>query len=228
IEDGLGVRGVLVICNDVTDEQRNRMALQALNRSLEEEVAQRRRAQSDLAAAKMRSDVALAVSEHQLQQKLDDWQQLHAMSERLLDARTLPEQFDIVLRTVTGLHDCAQGVISLFDADAGAGAGGLRTQASQGLSEAGLAALCWVAPGAGACGTAFAHKRRVVVADTATDPLYAGYRDFARDEGIRALYSTPFFGSDGSALGVVSVYFNARRVPDERETQLTDICARQI
>ncbi|MCC2973660.1 PAS domain-containing protein [Massilia sp. IC2-476] len=224
IEDELGVRGVLVICNDVTEEHRNRIALQELNRSLEEEVAQRRRAQAELAAAKMRSDVALAVSEHQIERQLDDWQQLHAMTERLLDVRTLAAQFDIVLRTVTSLHGCRQGAIALFDE----GAGGLRVQASQGVSAAGLAALACVPSGAGACGTAFRDGRRVVVADTATDPLYAAYRGFACDEGIKALYSTPFFGNDGRALGVISVYFGERRVPDERETQLTDICTRQI
>lgn len=50
IEDETGVRGVLVICNDVTEEQRNRAALLELNHRLEDEVAQRTRAQSELAA----------------------------------------------------------------------------------------------------------------------------------------------------------------------------------
>ncbi len=59
VEDEDGVRGVLVICNDVTEDQRNRLALQDLNRRLEEEVAERRRAESELAAAKGRSEVAL-------------------------------------------------------------------------------------------------------------------------------------------------------------------------
>ncbi|MFN3791806.1 PAS domain S-box protein [Massilia sp.] len=224
IEDETGVRGVLVICNDVTEEQRNRAALLELNRRLEDEVAQRTRAQSELAAAKMRSDVALAVSEHQLARQLDDWQRLHAMSERLLEARTLPEQFDIVLRTVTRLHGSHQGVVSLHDE----AAGGLVTQASQGIDAAGLAALRCVPLGAGACGTAFRDKRRVVVADTEADPLYADYRGFAREQGIRALYSTPFFDRDGNAIGVVSIYFCERRVPDEREMRLTDVCARHL
>ncbi|CAN7336166.1 PAS domain-containing protein [Massilia sp. LjRoot122] len=203
IEDDSGVRGVLAICKDVTSEHQTRAAL---------------------AAAKMRSDVALAVSEHQLERQLGDWQQLHAMSERLLEERTLSGQFDIVLRAVTQLHGCHRGVVSLYDA----GAGGLVTQASQGLDEAGLAALRCVPVGAGACGTAFRDKRRIVVADTATDPLYAEYRGFALEQGIKALYSTPFFANDGSALGVISMYFSDQRVPDEREMQLTDICARHL
>ena len=60
VEDEEGVRGVLVICNDVTEEQLNREALHALNRRLEAEVAERRRAEAELAAAKGRSEVALA------------------------------------------------------------------------------------------------------------------------------------------------------------------------
>ena len=224
IEDEEGVRGVLVICTDVTGAHHRRLALQGMNRDLEEEVAQRRRAQSELAAAKMRSDVALAVSEHQLARQLDDWQQLHAMSERLLDAGTLAQQFEIVLRMMTGLHGCQMGAISLHDPDAG----GLTLQAAQGLDQEGLATLRCIAVGSGPCGAAFAQRRRVVANDFARDPRYAEYSDFALRQGIRSVYSTPFFGGDGTALGVISLYFGDMRVPDEREIQLTDICARQL
>ena len=224
VEDEAGVRGVLVICNDVTEEHLNREALQSLNCRLEEEVAERRRAETELAAAKGRSDVALAASESELARQLEDWQLMHAMSERLLDARSLHEQFDIVLRTVTALHGAEQGVVSLYDPERA----GLVTQASQGIDEAGLAVLSCVPPGAGACGTAYSERRRVVVADTGTDPLYAAYRDFANAQGIRALYSTPFFAGDGTVLGVISVYFRQARVPTEREMQLTDIYARHF
>jgi len=224
IEDEHGVQGVLVICNDVSEEQRNRAALQALNARLEEEVAQRKRAQAELGAAKMRSDVALAVSEHQLARQLDDWQLLHAMSERLLDAATLEDQFEIVLRTATGLHGCGMGAIWMFDA----AAGGLVVQATHGMDAAALVALRGVPAGVGAAGTAFAERRRVVVSDPADDPLYAPFRDLVLRHGVRAACSTPFFGAGGQVLGVISMYFGDARVPDEREMQLTDICARQL
>ena len=224
IADEEGVRGVLVVCNDVTEDHLNRLALQALNERLEQEVAERRRAEAELAAAKGRSDSALALTEGELARQLEDWQRLHAMSARLLDTASLAEQFDIVLRTVTALHGAHQGVVSLFDPVRG----GLVTQASQGIDADGLAALACVAPGAGACGLAYSEGRRVVVADTATDPLYVAYRGFANAQGIRSLYSTPFFAADGAPLGVISVYFGQARLPSEREMQLTDIYARHI
>ena len=231
IADEEGVRGVLVICNDVSAEHRNRLALQELNARLEREVAERKRAEAGLAAAKARSDTALAVSESalaesesELARQLADWQRLHAMSARLLDAGSLAEQFDIVLRTVTVLHGADKGVVSLYDPRQG----GLVTQASQGIDAAGLAVLCRVPPGAGACGAAYAQGRRVVVHDTSVDPLYEGYRDFAAGQGVRSLYSTPFFAGDGAPLGVISVYFSESRLPSEREMQLTDIYARHI
>lgn len=224
IADEDGVRGVLVICNDVTAGHRNRLALQDLNARLEREVAERQRAEAGLAAAKARSDSALAESESELARQLADWRRLHAMSARLLEARSLAEQFDIVLRTVTALHGADKGVVSLYDARQG----GLVTQASQGIDAAGLAALCCVPPGAGACGTAYAEGRRVVIHDTAVDPLYESYRDFAAGQGVRSLYSTPFFAGDGAPLGVISVYFSEARLPSEREMQLTDIYARHI
>jgi len=59
IEDEEGVRGVLVVCNDVTGAHLDRLALEEVNARLAREVAERQRAEAELAAAKARSDSAL-------------------------------------------------------------------------------------------------------------------------------------------------------------------------
>jgi PAS domain S-box-containing protein len=224
IEDESGVQGVLVICNDVTEEHKNRERLQRLNLELADEVQMRQRAQDALSTERDRIDAALGKSQGDLAHQVRDWQQLHGMSSTLLQARTLRDQFAIVLKTVTDFHQCGQGVISLYDPNKG----GLVMQASLGLTEPGLARLACVPAGAGACGRAFQEMDRVVVEDTETDPLYEHCRDFAREQGIRALYSTPFFSVAGEPLGVLSVYFPTPRKPDERELRLSDICVSQI
>jgi len=224
IEDESGVQGVLVICKDVTAQHECRQRLEQLNQALAVEVDIRKRAQAHLSEERDRIDAALEKSQSDLAQQVCDWQQLHAMVSKLLQARSLREQFEIVLRTVADFHRCQQGVVSLYDA----GKGGLVAQASLGLTEEGLVQLACVPRGAGACGTAFRDKRRVIVEDTETDPLYAGYRGFARGEGIRGLYSTPFFNLAGEPLGVLSIYFPAPGKPNERELRLTDICVAQI
>ncbi|MGV3742006.1 MAG: PAS domain S-box protein [Burkholderiaceae bacterium] len=224
IEDESGVHGVLVVCNDVTESYANKLALSERNRELDAEVKARRQAQECLAHERDRIDAALVESRRELAQQALDWQKLHAMSTRLLQARTLREQFDAVRETVLDFHQSAQGAISLFDAEKG----GLATQASMGISSQGLEVLKCVGPGADACGLAYRDMRRIVIEDTETDPVYKPYLDFARQEDIRALYSTPFFRLSGEPLGVLSVYFPASRRPTEREMRLVDICIGQI
>ena len=50
IEDDAGVHGVLVVCNDVTEQHEARQHLQQLNRQLEEEIERRKQAEARLAA----------------------------------------------------------------------------------------------------------------------------------------------------------------------------------
>jgi len=49
IEDDAGVHGVLVVCNDVTEQHKTRERLQQLNRQLETEIEQRKQAEARLA-----------------------------------------------------------------------------------------------------------------------------------------------------------------------------------
>ncbi|WP_019143112.1 PAS domain-containing protein [Noviherbaspirillum massiliense] len=224
LEDESGVRGILVICSDVTEQHLNRERLVQLNRELDGEVQVRQQAQADLTIERDRIDAALGKSRDDLARQVRDWQRLHDMSSMLLKARTLEDQFDIVLKAVTDFHHCSQGAISLHDPKSNC----LVSQASLGLTESGMACLASVPVGAGACGLAFQTMGRVIVEDTETDPVYEPYRDFAREQGIRALYSTPFFSLAGEPLGVLSVYYDTPRRPDERELRLTDICAGQI
>lgn len=155
-----------------------------------------------------------------LTREVQDWQSLQALGSRLLQATTLEAQLKLVLETGAAFHHSEQGLLSLYDQHAG----GLVTVASLGISREGLEQLACVAVGDGACGSAFQKRSRVIIGDTETDPIYAPYRAFARAEGIRSVFSTPFFGSDGEPLGVFSIYSKTPRVPDERELRLTDIC----
>lgn len=213
-----------MICKDVTRENEYRRNLQSLNEALALEVEMRKRAQAQLAEQRDRIGVALAESQGQLAQQVHDWQQLHGMAFNVLKAGSLQEQFQVVLETVCRFHGCLKGVVSLYDVDKA----GLVVQAAYGVGPEGLVALECVPAGAGACGTAFQDRHRVIVEDTESDPLYENYRGFAHSEEIRALYSTPFFTHKGDPLGVLSVYFPTKRTPTDRELQLTDICVGQI
>lgn len=159
-----------------------------------------------------------------LNNEVSDWQKLHALSSRLLQLSSFSAQLHEVLRAVADFHGSKHGVISLFNKKAG----GLVPIASLGLSEEGLDQLQCIAVGDGACGLAFKEKRRIIIEDTEADPIYSKYICFARNEGIRSVVSTPFYAANGKALGVLSIYAYAPKVPDERELRLTDICIGQV
>lgn len=82
-----------------------------------------------------------------------------------------------------------------------------------------------IGPGVGSCGTAMAEKRRVVVEDIATDPLWAPFRDEALSHGLRACWSEPIPASDGSVLGSLAMYFREVRRPTQREITILSTAA---
>lgn len=70
-----------------------------------------------------------------------------------------------------------------------------------------------VGEGVGSCGTAAYRGTPVYVADIATDPLWADYRDLAAKHGLCACWSTPIKGMDDVTRGTFAVYYDAPRSP---------------
>ncbi len=161
---------------------------------------------------------------HAQAQQVQDLQQMHEMTSALFVSGSLEEQLDLVLRTAAAFLGAGQGVISMFDAEAG----GLVTKASMGLSADGLRQIACVAIGDGACGLAFAQGRSIVVQDTEADPAYLAYRPLARQEDFRCVLSSPFHDATGASSGVLSLYSRHPRCLDEREMRLVEICAGHI
>ena len=155
-----------------------------------------------------------------LRDELKDWQSLHAMSKQLLATPRLEDQLAILLRTVLHVYGATQGSVTLYDE----GWHALVPAASVGLDATALAFVACVPIGAGACGKAFETKGSVTVIDTEADPIFENYCEFSRANGIRAVFSTPFFDGNGSAVGVISIYLPVPRGPTEREQRLTDVC----
>ena len=81
-----------------------------------------------------------------------------------------------------------------------------------------------IGPNAGSCGTAAFLRRRVVVEDIATDPLWADYRDVALSYGLQACWSEPILDASGEILGTLAYYYNTPKHPGEWElTTIVDI-----
>src|SRR4051794_6118070 len=75
-------------------------------------------------------------------------------------------------------------------------------------------------PTSGACGAALNGREPVVVDDIQASTLYSlSRREAARAAGIVAVWSSPFFASDGRPLGTFALLSKARWRPDDEERQ---------
>jgi formate hydrogenlyase transcriptional activator len=73
----------------------------------------------------------------------------------------------------------------------------------------------------GLCGKAAFSKRRVIVADVATDPGWPeDYRELALSNDIRAAWSEPLLTKDNDVLGTFALYSHEARVPTEEDLAL--------
>ena len=149
---------------------------------------------------------------------------LHDLAVQLGGLPDLPQMLRATLECIAYLHGTARGLFSLYDAATGA----LEVIASMGMDDATLEQVRRVTPGpnAGACGSAFALRQRVIVEDTELDQCFLLYREIARAAGFRAVHSTPVVNRAGDILGVVSVHFDEPRRPSEMQMKLADMCAR--
>jgi PAS domain S-box-containing protein len=77
-----------------------------------------------------------------------------------------------------------------------------------------------IGPNAGSCGTAAYTKAPVIVADIASDPLWADFRDLASEHDLRSCWSTPIFSATGDLLGTFAMYYNEPRSPSEADRNL--------
>ena len=79
-----------------------------------------------------------------------------------------------------------------------------------------------IGPSAGSCGTAAYRAQQVIVADIATDPLWADYRELALPHGLRACWSTPIFSSDGAVIATFALYYREPRSPSRRDQDIIE------
>lgn len=137
-------------------------------------------------------------------------------------ARTVLEE---LCHTIEGLADEGLLVsILLLDEDAGH----LRHGAAPSLPDDYNRAIdgIEIGPSVGSCGTAAYRGEQVIVSDIATDPLWADYRDLAVRHDLRACWSTPIRGLDGSLLGTFALYYRQPRTPTAEQLLLASLVGR--
>jgi signal transduction histidine kinase/CheY-like chemotaxis protein len=168
-------------------------------------------------------DDLLGRTQAELGQQVADLHRLHELTSRLLDARGLADQLQMILVALADFHGARRGLLTLFDTRSGT----LGIAASTGFTPDIVARLMQTSGIDGACAICCAQRERTVIDDTQDDNVDPGLRALADEEGFRAVHATPLIGQDGEVLGAISVHLDRPRMPSERERTLADICARK-
>jgi diguanylate cyclase (GGDEF)-like protein/PAS domain S-box-containing protein len=79
-----------------------------------------------------------------------------------------------------------------------------------------------IGPGVGSCGTAAYTEQTVVVTDIANDPLWADYKDLAKENDLAACWSVPILGQQRRVLGTFAVYYRQVRAPMPHELSVVE------
>jgi signal transduction histidine kinase/ActR/RegA family two-component response regulator len=158
----------------------------------------------------------------ELEIQVEDLRRLHETSVRLTGLLDVDAVLREVLRAAMAAQNTDLGLLSLCDPERP----GLRLAVHAGLDDEFLRHVETLSPGGGACGTAYAERRRVVVEDTEVDPVYAPSRQAAREAGFRGCHSTPLISRRGDTIGVLSLLFREPHRPSDREMRLMDLYAR--
>ena len=146
--------------------------------------------------------------------------------ELIADGAELRDALTEIARLVERLAPPALCCVVLLQADGKH----LKPIAAPSLPEEYCAAIDGVeiGPCCGSCGTAAWRREPVVVSDIATDPLWAGPRDFTLSFGLRACWSLPILRKDGTVLGTIALYYREPRGPTAKDWGLLAPCARLV
>lgn len=79
-----------------------------------------------------------------------------------------------------------------------------------------------IGPASGSCGLAAFLKKRVIVLDVETDPLWTNARELARKYSFRTGWSSPIFSSDRHVLGAFGIYWTKPCTPSPAHFELID------
>ncbi|RZI76912.1 MAG: PAS domain S-box protein [Pseudomonas sp.] len=157
-----------------------------------------------------------------------DTARLSAAQNRILalavEAAPLTTTLDAIVREVEALSTSGViGSILLLDEDGRH----LRHGAGPSLPAAYNDAIDGIeaGPAVGSCGTAVYRKGPVFVADIATDPLWADFRDLALAHDLRACWSLPI-SVDGEILGTFAMYHREPRAPVTDDLTIVDFVVR--
>jgi diguanylate cyclase (GGDEF)-like protein/PAS domain S-box-containing protein len=137
--------------------------------------------------------------------------------ERLASNSNLESALEAITEVIESVHGGALCAIRLLD-----GPEMLRQVVANRLPREYCAAMEEVPVGMrfGSCAAAVYLQRQVIVADISKDALWEFRRAAAVRNGLRACWSTPILGSDGTIMGTFAVYLKRPATPSGRDFEM--------
>jgi PAS domain S-box-containing protein len=138
--------------------------------------------------------------------------------EMIAQAKPVHETLEALMRVLEAHSPELIGSVLLLDPDGSR----LRHGAAPSLPDSYNRLIDGIAigPCVGSCGTAAYRGESVLVADIASDPLWAAFKDIALSHGLHACWSTPFFDEAHRVLGTFAIYSKAPGLPTETHERL--------
>jgi signal transduction histidine kinase len=164
---------------------------------------------------------------HQLEYEVAERERAQALLDAqrvILEMIVRDAPFDEILTSLTRFIEAESemmlGSILLLDEDGVH----LRHGAAPSLPDGYIRAIdgLEIGPSVGSCGTAAWRNEPVIVSDITSDPLWADFRDLAREHNLHACWSTPIRGHDGRVLGTFAVYHRTPHTPTPHESEVID------
>ena len=173
--------------------------------------------------ARRRTEQALRASEERLAVELSATTRLHALSSRLLTARSLPEALEDVLANAIATSGAAFGHIQLLDLDKGT----LRITVQSGFPDDVLDRIeITRIQEEVASARAARQGYRVVIEDVQAAAEPSPHPEVAATVRYRSYQSSPLLSHRGQVLGVLSTHCRAPGPLSERNARLLDLYAR--
>jgi PAS domain S-box-containing protein len=184
---------------------------------------------SDISERK-RAETALEESRKRLAEELETAQRLQRVSSQLIQADDADALCALILDTAVDITGADYGSLRLLDPDS-AGRDRLRLLQHRGFSERAVRVFQWIYPESStSCGEVLRGAReRIIVPDLERSETIAHgeHLPIYREEGVRALQTTPLVSRSGALLGAFSTYWREPCAPSERELRAIDVLARQ-
>ncbi|SDR65008.1 PAS domain S-box-containing protein [Christiangramia echinicola] len=85
-----------------------------------------------------------------------------------------------------------------------------------------------IGPNAGSCGTAAYVRKRIIVSNIETDPLWADFKEIVRPHGLKACWSQPILNEEKKVIATFANYYTETSFPTGEALEMFDRSASLI